>query len=111
MLPLYLTNYKAVSFADDTALFVSFKYFMNMLYSQTNIELTRLADWFKANRLSLNTSKTNYMMFSPTTGTLAAFVNENIFLDKAVIERKDSCTFLGMIIDDKLCWNCAFCKL
>ena len=51
-----------ILFADDT----------NILYSNSNIwelerivntDLLKLSDWFKANRLSLNIQKTNFMLF------------------------------------------------
>ena len=29
-----------------------------------NTELTHITDWFRANKLSLNVSKTNYMLYS-----------------------------------------------
>ena len=32
-----------------------------------NTELTHITDWFRANKLSLNVSKTNYMLFSSKT--------------------------------------------
>ena len=37
---------------------------MNHLYTIVNHELDKLTDWFRANKLSLNMYKTNYMLFS-----------------------------------------------
>ena len=37
---------------------------INDLYKNMNKELEVLADWFQANKLSLNVSKTKYMLFS-----------------------------------------------
>ena len=54
----------AILFADDTNLFISHNdpvYLINTL----NRELNKLSTWFAANRLSLNLSKTNFMVFKP----------------------------------------------
>jgi endonuclease/exonuclease/phosphatase family metal-dependent hydrolase len=44
-------------FADDTTLFHSDKNFVNLI-NTTNVELDKLAVWFRANKLSLNVKKT-----------------------------------------------------
>ena len=52
-----------ILFADDTNLF-----FSHDLYSLTNIvncDIGRLSQWFKANKLSINIKKSNYMIFKP----------------------------------------------
>jgi len=49
-------------FADDTNLFYSNSDLWQLMQI-VNDELDLLSDWFKANRLSLNVKKTNYMMF------------------------------------------------
>ena len=54
----------AILFADDTNLFISRNdpvYLINTL----NRELDKLSTWFTANRLSLNLSKTNFIVFKP----------------------------------------------
>ena len=52
-------------FADDTNIFYK-NTSLNQLLTITNNELKKLSvcNWFKANKLSLNISKTNYMLFS-----------------------------------------------
>jgi len=61
-LPNCLTDSKAILFADDTTLYISSKS-IPQLYRSTNIELESLNDWFRANKLSLNVSKTHYVVF------------------------------------------------
>ena len=56
------TNLFAILFADATTLQLSSSNKVS-LYEQANVELDKLADWFKANKLTLNISKTNYMIF------------------------------------------------
>ena len=61
-LPQSLTNSKTILFADDTTIFKS-SYNIENLYKAMNEDLKILEDWFKANKLSLNASKTNYILF------------------------------------------------
>ena len=46
----------------DTNIFISHSD-LNSLYHIMNTELTHITDWFMANKLSLNVSKTDYMLF------------------------------------------------
>ena len=57
------TVVELILFADDTNLFMSHK---DPVYLATslNSELNKLSAWFKANKLSLNLKKTNFMHLS-----------------------------------------------
>ena len=55
------TLLKPILFADDTNLFYSGKD-IDELCSVVSIELDKLCIWFQVNKLSLNTSKTNFMI-------------------------------------------------
>ena len=57
------TLLKPILFADDTNLFYSGKD-IDELCSVVSIELDKLCIWFQVNKLSLNTSKTNFMIFT-----------------------------------------------
>ena len=61
---LYIASSKisAVMFADDTNFFLSNKNIDN-LFSNMNNKLSKVSVWFKANKLSLNKSKTKYSLF------------------------------------------------
>ena len=52
----------AILFADDTNLFISHNDPVYLI-TTLNSELNKLSTWFAANRLSLNLSKTNFMVF------------------------------------------------
>ena len=52
-----------ILFADDTTI-VSAHHNINILFSQANIELTKLYNWFCLNKLYLNIDKTSYIIFS-----------------------------------------------
>ena len=57
------TLLKPILFADDTNLFYSGKD-IDELCSVVSIELDKLCIWFQVNKLSLNTSKMNFMVFT-----------------------------------------------
>ena len=88
-------------FADDTSIFYMDKN-LTTLYSTVNAELELVADWVKANKLCLNTTKTVYLLFhgKRNTGPLPP-----LFLGNEEIERKSVVKFLGIFLDDKLKWK------
>ena len=94
---------KFILFADDTNLFYS-NSDLAQLQKIVNSELTKLSDWFCANKLSLNVVKTNYMLFGykPIPKTLAQF---KLFIDGNNLERVSSTKFLGVFVDEKLKWD------
>jgi len=51
-----------IMFADDTNLFFSGKG-IDPPVNRVNCELEKITDWFKANKLSLNTNKTHFILF------------------------------------------------
>ena len=88
-------------FAHDTNIFYKNKS-LNQLLTKANGELTKLSLWFKANKLSLNISKTTYMLFSNRKN-----INEikNLMIDENIIDRVRECKFLGTVIDENLTWK------
>ena len=61
-MPNCLMTSHAILFADDTTLVASSRDPMQ-LYHDMNLDLDRLCNWFRSNKLSLNTSTTHYMEF------------------------------------------------
>ena len=55
-------NYSTVLYADDTCVVINGKDMLSII-SILNHELHMLSTWLKANKLSLNTDKTYYMIF------------------------------------------------
>ena len=94
-----LLNY--IMFADDTNIFYSHKS-IDTLNNILNIELTKVSEWFKSNKLSLNISKTNFIHFRNHNSPR---VNCNLFIDNLTITEKTSTKFLGVTIDSNLRWN------
>ena len=89
---------KYILFADDTTLILSDKNFSS-LTQRTNSELERISQWAVMNRLTINTDKTESMIFSNRPYSL----NENeVKLGPSNIHPKQFCKFLGVFIDDKI---------
>ena len=101
-LPNCLTNCKAILFADDTTLYNSSPDIKH-LYSSINSELDSLTEWFRANKLSLNVSKTHYVIFGQRQVQIPG--NFNVEIANIVIEKKQFVKFLGIYTDEKLDWH------
>ena len=110
-----------VLFADDTTLLFSHPNIESQIHIINN-ELEEICNWFKANKLSVNASKTNYMLFgtSHNTKKFADEVNLNIEttsqndsakriidikLDNKSLNRVNFTKFLGVTIDENLTWK------
>ena len=102
------TSLNLLSYADDTTIYSSNSN-ADILYAETNKELIKLDDWFRANKLSLNVKKTNYSIFSPTKFTQET--NRTLTLNNTTINREHSIRFLGLNIDQQLTWNTHINKL
>ena len=61
-----------------------------------------LCTWFKANKLSLNTTKTFYMIFHRTRIKHMSGVANSI--DNTILVKTSSLKYLGVIVDHKLNW-------
>ena len=87
-------------FADDTSLFCK-NSDINNLFSVCNRELENVNSWIIANKLSLNTDKTVFMLFS---GKHRISTIPDLFFAGASISHVEQTKFLGIIIDRKLSW-------
>ncbi len=101
-LPNSLLYSKSILFADDTTLFCSSPNIAHV-FDKLNEDLKSLYDWFKANKLSLNIGKTNYMVFD--RGKINNIGNMTLTINELHIDRVSKVKFLGMIIDDCMNWN------
>ena len=61
-IPNSLKYSKSILFADDTTVYISEN--VTDLLRCLNHDLSKLNDWFKASKLSLNVNKTNYILFN-----------------------------------------------
>ena len=85
-------------FADNTNLFLS-GINVDDLFSDMNCGLNKISLLFKANRLSLNLTKTKYSLFHQFS--ILPFLK----MDNIVIERENVTKFLGVLIDENLSWK------
>src|SRR5688572_17787969 len=94
-----------IMFADDTNVFMSNKS-IEVLVNTMNAELKLVGEWFKANKLSLNLAKTNFILFcSKRKIELNLDCNMTITIDNQSITRVSSSKFLGVHIDEQLTWK------
>ena len=95
---------KFVLFADDTTITYSHTDIISK-FDLINNELQEVCNWFKANKLSVNASKTNYMLLGTWQKTSENNDNARIILDKTPLKRVDKTKFLGVTIDKNLTWK------
>jgi hypothetical protein len=75
--------------------------------SLVNDELKEVSNWFKANKLSVNASKTNYMILgTPHMTSIKVQKELSVTLDNILLERVKHTKFLGVLIDECLTWKC-----
>lgn len=89
-------------FADDTSLFMSHND-LTTLETNINTELANISDWLIANKLSLNTKKSNYLIFSPKNKRLKKEVT--IYINNERLAEAQSVKYLGVLIDNNLNWK------
>ena len=108
---LYINNITNTStlfdfllFADDTTILYSSSDIVSKI-PMINRELSEVNNWFKANKLSANATKTNYGIMGtqhriPMEDQSVS--NVDIILDKTKLKRVDKTKFLGVTIDENL---------
>ena len=90
-----------VLFADGNYVFFNGKN-INMLIDTIQQELSRLYVWLLANKLSLNLSKTHFMVLHRARHKQYQIYIE---INKVPIEQVTHTQFLGVIFDDRLEWS------
>ena len=67
-----------------------------------NCEFAKLTEWLYANKLTINMSKSHYMVFNRSRRKIN---KGNILLDTTILSQVTFTKFLGVILDDKLKWT------
>ena len=87
--------------ADDTSVFIEGTNLEN-ISEILNTELEKVNMWLKANKLTINTKKTHYIMFYRTQ--IKHNTNIKILINNNIVDHINNTKFLGVIIDSKLNW-------
>ena len=89
-------------FADDTNILFSHKS-LKKINKYINHDLSQIVQWLRANRISLNASKTEIILFRPKTKTITKHLNFRINGQKVNIVKQTK--YLGIYLDKHLTWN------
>ena len=87
-----------VHFADDTTVFASDNDIYNV-HASVNKELVGVNNCLNTNRLSLNISKTSYMIISNQKNSLDIKIRETVLTKVSTVK------FLGVTLDETLTFN------
>ncbi|CAB3254900.1 unnamed protein product [Arctia plantaginis] len=113
MCKLKITDGKLLAFADDTVLIFTGETW-DQVFGMAQLGFNIVTEWLASNTLSLNVDKTRVMQFS-IKGSKIAGVDRFITAHKHIHGSNFACTcpnlhtvtsikYLGVIIDDKLCF-------
>ena len=97
---IYASNLSVKLFADDACLSYS-SHNINDLEQTINNELKIITNWRKANKLSINFKKSNYMVFTRKKNK----INIQISIEGNKLDRVDETKYLGVLLDHKLSWK------
>ena len=90
--------------AEDTTVYIAGDN-QQALYDQVNTDLKNLTDWFRSNQLSVNPSKTKYILFSRNAQSMPFIPEMFLHIDNEHLERVNSTKSLGIHIDSHLTWE------
>ena len=94
------SKFKIKLFADDACLSLTHKD-PDTLENKVNNELININNWLHSNKLFLNYSKTNYLIFTKKK-TKPKF---NISINNHILKQQESIKYLGITIDQSLTWK------
>ena len=90
-----------IQYADDTTLFCNINNIQNLGIT-LNVELLKITAWLAANKLSLNASKTKFMVFHSDKKIV---MYPKLLIKDVEIERVDCFNFLCLQLNHNLKWN------
>ncbi len=99
------SNFECFLFADDAGLLLADKN-KNALKKQVNKEVKLLHEWLITNKLTLNLTKTNYMLTANANKlTQKDRKKFRITIGKYTIHEVEQSKYLGVMLDNKLTWS------
>ena len=90
-------------YADDTVIYFSANCCQNIEY-HLNADLANLAEWFNNHYLTLNTSKSKFVLVGGDR-RLQTCQGVKLVIDRENLECEDSIKYLGVVIHTNLTWN------
>ena len=91
-------------YADDTTLVVSGRTLQEAT-DKANLLLKKFVHYFNINKLSVNPTKTKYIVYYPNQKILKSKYSTNLLMDEKILEEVKVIKYLGVIINNKLTWN------
>lgn len=94
-----------ICYADDTTCtfyFPSGNYSISLINLLINSVLSKINNWFLVNKLSLNVSKTNFMIFHKKSTIIP---NLNLEINNINLKRVPHFKFLGLTISETITWD------
>ena len=88
-----------ILYADDTSVFYKHEN-IDMMCKIVSVELDKLNTWFALNKLALDISKTNFMIFC-----YHGSIENNISINGVNLQNVDGLIFLGVCIDHQITWK------
>jgi hypothetical protein len=73
-------------FADDTACLTSGNNLKDVI-KKANVELQKLSQWFRANKMAVNVSKTKYIIFKPSNKKVEIGPGEGVLFNPPLAVR------------------------
>ena len=92
--------FSMLMYAEDTTLYCNNDQHVNE--DDINVELAKLSEWLRANKLALNISKTKLMVFHASN---RAVKYPNLKINNTDIEHVFEFNFLGVIFNSHMNWN------
>ena len=94
---------KFVIHADDTNIFLTGSSLTNLV-SRSNDAMVEIKKWISRNRLTLNEHKIQYIVYHSSQRSNPV-LNSPILIDYNVINRLCETKFLGIYMDENVCWH------
>ena len=91
-------------YADDTEITISSNNQVELM-EKAQAELLNIAEWMRINKLSLNPTKTEYMILDHHRRRKNRELLPQVFINRQKIKQVDKTKYLGVIVDDTLSWE------
>ena len=98
------SSFKLTQFADDTLLYLSSKNLTSLEY-EINQSLIEVEKWINCNKLTINLSKSKFMLIAPKSVGNIHIQNFDSKIYDQKLERVREYKYFGVIFDEKLSWK------